>query len=195
MQKKEPKQKPRFSVKYPKSLLLLITIILAALIFHSGTNYPPFHDFLTSLGLFGDFIAGFFYSFGFTAAPATTVLLVLAKEQNAFIAAIFGGLGALISDILIFYFVRLSFSDELKKFEKEKQVIRLKKLSKRIFGSLYKYVLPALAGFIISSPLPSEVGISLLASLEKFSVKKFMLFAYILHTFGILLILLLGNLL
>lgn len=174
-------------------LLLLITLIMAVLVYYEGRNYEPFENFLKSLNYFGTFFAGIFYAYGFTSAPATAVILVLSQNQNIFLAAILGGFGALISDILIFLFIRASFADEIKMIQKEKIVKKIAKTEKRIFGRIYKYILPVFSGFLIASPLPTEIGVSLMASIKKLSVKKFMIAAYILHTIGIFLIMLLGK--
>jgi uncharacterized membrane protein YdjX (TVP38/TMEM64 family) len=180
-------------VKYPKLMLLLLTIIIAVAILYEGKNYAPFHDFLFSLGYFGTFFAGMLYAYGFTASPATAVLLVLAKGQDIFLAAMLGGVGALISDLVIFFFIRRTFMDEIRRLEKEKAVQYIEKEERMIFGEYRKYILPAFAGFVIASPLPSEIGIALLASIRKISVWKFMAIAYILHTLGIFAILAVGK--
>jgi uncharacterized membrane protein YdjX (TVP38/TMEM64 family) len=180
-------------IKYPKMLLFFISVLFAFFLFYGGENFAPFNIFLLSLGYFGVFIAGIFYSYGFTAAPATAILLVLAKEQNFLLAGIIGGLGALLSDIFIFLFVRYSFLDEIKRFGRSKVAKFIRKEEKIIFGHYKKYVLPVFAGFLIASPLPTEIGVTLMASLKKMSVKKFIFIAYILHTLGIFAILLIGN--
>ena len=91
--------------KYPKLLILCISILFAVVLFHGGKSFSPFHDLLISLGYIGTFIGGIFYAYGFTAPPATSILLILAKSQNIFIAALIGGIGALISDLIIFFFL------------------------------------------------------------------------------------------
>ena len=180
-------------IKYPKLLLLLLTIAIAIGIFYEGRNYAPFHEFLTSLGYLGTFLGGLLYAYGFTAAPATAVLLVLAKEQNLIFAVLVGGLGAVLSDLLIFSFIRYSFIDEINKLKREKVITEISKNGKKIFGHYYKHVFPALAGFLIASPLPTEIGVTMMASMKKISLKKFMIIAYILHSLGILIILTIGN--
>ena len=58
-------------IKYPKLSLLILTFLLAYLIF-IGRNLLPFYDELLSLGYVGVFLVGIFYTYGFTSAPATT---------------------------------------------------------------------------------------------------------------------------
>ena len=179
-----------FKLKYPKFLLLLFTIILAYFIF-SRRNFLPFHNLLSSLGYFGTFLIGMLFVYGFTTAPATAILLILAKEQNIIIAGFIAGFGALIGDLLIFKFIKKSFADEIEKLSKEESLIYIKN---KIPKTLKKYLILILAGFIISSPLPDEIGVSLLAATTTVSTKLFSIISYILNTAGIFVILLLGNL-
>ncbi len=79
--------------------------------------------------------------------------------------------------------------DEIKMIENEKPV---KKLRHMIHGHLKKYLLPVLAGFVIASPLPDEIGVCLLAG-SKISPRAFSLFSYAFNTLGILAILAIGN--
>ena len=181
----------KYRIKYPKLFLLIITVILAFFLFYQGRNYQPLQNFITSLGYGGIFIAGILYAYGFTAAPASALLLLLAKQYNFIFAGLIAGIGALLSDLLIFYFIRQSFHDEIKKLKTEKIFRTLNKQGKIVFGSGYKLLYPALAGFIIASPLPSEIGIALLAS-SNISLKRFLVTAFILHTLGIFIILSIG---
>lgn len=179
--------------KYPKLTLLAVTIVFAIVVFHQARTYDPFHDFLISFGLMGTFVAGIFYAYGFTSAPATAVLLVLAEEQNLLLSALIGGIGALISDIAIFAFIRTTFLDEINALRKESFIKFVAKQGKSLLGRHYRHALPALAGILIASPLPSEIGITLMAGIKKISFRRFVIIAYLLHTFGIFLILLIGR--
>ena len=175
-------------IRYPKLLLLIFTFVIAYLIF-TGRDFSPFHNFLFSLGYFGTFLAGILFTYGFTAAPATVILLILAKEQNILLAGFIAGFGALVGDLIIFKFIRYSFSDEIEKMSKDKAITRL---STKI-PILKKYFIPVLAGFIIASPLPDEIGVSLLAASRSISTKVFAILSYILNTSGIFIILLIGS--
>lgn len=177
-------------IKYPKLFLLLFAFILAYIIFKER-NFLPFRNLLSSIGYLGTFLSGMLFAYGFTAAPATAVLLILSKEQNIFLAGFVGGLGALISDLIIFRIIRYSFADELKKISKEKIVLYF---NNKVPNLLKKYLIPVLACFIIASPLPDEIGVSLLAISKTISTKLFSFISYLLNTIGILIILIIGNL-
>ncbi len=180
-------------IKFPKLIVLFITLVLAIILFSKGRNYEPLNNILISLGYFGTFIGGLFYSYGFSAAIATAVLLILAKSQNLFLAIFIGGVGAVISDFLIFYLVRHSLDDEVICFKETKFMRKLRRTTKKTLGKFYTMFNLIVAGILISSPLPTELGIAMIASMKKISAKKFLLITYILHTIGIAIILLIGN--
>lgn len=176
-------------IKYPKLLLLLLTFVTAYILF-SGRTYTPFHNLLISLGYFGTFLSGIFFVYGFTAAPATAILLILAKEQNILLAGFIAGFGALLGDLIIFKFIRKTFADELEELSKGKIMNTINDNTPNL---LRKYLAPVLAGFIIASPLPDEIGISILATSKSISTKVFSIISYVLNTVGIFVILLIGS--
>jgi len=49
------------------------------------------------------------------------------------------------------------------------------------------------AGFVIASPLPDEIGVSLLAGTTKISTRTFAILSYFLNTAGIFIVLLAGK--
>jgi hypothetical protein len=172
-------------------LLLLFTFLIAYLIFN-GKDFSPIRELLDSLGYFGTFLAGILFSYGFTAAPATAIMLLLAKEQNVFLAGIIGGLGALFTDLVLFRFIRTSFAEEIRNLSKEKII---KKVGSNVPKRIRKYIICILAGFIIASPLPDEIGVSLFAAATTLSTRVFAVLSYLLNTLGILTIFALGSLL
>ena len=179
----------RYLEKYPKFLLLFITFLIAYLMFY-GKDYAPFRDFIAGLGYSGIFVAGIMFTYGFTAAPATAIFLILAQHQNIYLASLIGGLGALISDLFIFTFIRLSFVNEIRKLSKEK-IVRY--FNGRLPGRLKEYLLPVVAGFIIASPLPDEIGVAMLAASKVISTKIFSVVSYALNTIGIFAVLFIGK--
>lgn len=180
-------------IKYPKLLFLILIYIFTTAFFYQGKASLPFYSLLVSLKYIGIFFGGFFYAYGFTAAPATAILLVLAKEQSIFSATIIGGMGALLSDTIIFLCIRHSFINEIENLRQEKVIKFIRTIRRKLFGSFDRYLLPVIAFVLIASPLPTEIGVALLASLKKISMKKFITIAYLLHAFGIFVILLIGN--
>lgn len=169
--------------------MLVITFLIAYLIFKEK-DLPAMHNLLTNLGYFGTFLAGILYAYGFTAAPATSILMILAKQQNIIFTGVIAGVGALTGDMLIFKFIKHSFKDEIKKLSKENFIIHIKTMMPK---PIKKYLLPTIAGILIASPLPDEIGVSMLAT-TKISTKIFSILSYTLNTAGIFLILIIGKL-
>ena len=186
----------RFRWKYKNLILLGISIILAFYILKSGYFHATISK-LGSLGYVGCFVAGVFFPYGLTAAPAMAVFYVLGEVLNPLLIASIAALGSAVSDYLIFRFVRDRLMDEIKTlareinnltkpvsslvFSEEIRVIIWQKVSQ---SRVWKVILPILAGFIVASPLPDEIGAALFGAV-KFESKKFILLTYCLNFIGI----------
>jgi len=177
-------------IKYPKFVLFLFSIMIACFLF-KGKTYPPFHDFTISLGYFGSFLIGMLFAYGFTTIPATAIFLVMAKEQSIILGALIGGFGAMVGNLIIFKFIRNQFADELERLSQEKMVVYF---DGKIPNLIKKYLVPVLAGIIIVLPIPSEIGISIFATLKTLHLKIFLFISYVLNSLGIFIILLIGSL-
>ncbi len=181
-----------FKFKYPKLTVLIIAIIAAYYIFSSEKN-SFFMSSLNSLSYFGYFIAGLFFSFGFTA-PFAVGFFVTAQPESIIIASLISGFGALIADLLIFKLIKFSFMDEFNKLEKTKPIKEVVSLiNNKVSCKIKVYLLYVLAGIIIASPLPDEIGVTMLAGLTKIKATIFSLISYLMNTTGILIILLIGS--
>ena len=179
-------------IHYPR-LTLLVVITLLAYVMLYGKPHTEAHALLLSLGYIGVFLSGILYAYGMTAPTAALILLSLAKDGNILLAGLVGGLGALVGDLMIFFFIRSTFSCEIDRIAKNHFVVMIENEEKRIMGHFQKYFLSAFASFLIASPLPTEIGVSLMASRKHLSAAKFAAIAYGLHTSAILLILLAGG--
>ncbi|OIO41627.1 hypothetical protein COX97_00910 [Candidatus Pacearchaeota archaeon CG_4_10_14_0_2_um_filter_05_32_18] len=180
--------KKLFKFKYPKIFLLLVMIVLSYFIFRN----PSISDYLShlgGLGYLGIFIGGILFAFGFTA-PFSVGLFISLNPSNIWIAGIIGGLGALISDLLIFKLIKFSFIDEFNRLRNTKTLKNIKRLIQKSIGEKIKvYLMYALAGILIASPLPDEAGVIMLAGLTKINFKVLAIISFILNTLGIILIL------
>ena len=180
-----------FRFRYPKLFLLLVFSILSYYIFAS----PEVKNQISSLGqisYFGIFIAGMFFSFGFSTPFAIGFFLTLMPE-NIYLASFVGGLGAMLSDLFIFKIIRFSFMDEFKRLRKTKPIVEINRLlSTNLLAKTKTYLLFIFAGIILSSPLPDELGVSMLAGLTKIKSHILGIISFILNSIGIFLILLIG---
>ncbi|MEK6927679.1 MAG: hypothetical protein AABX11_04565 [Nanoarchaeota archaeon] len=178
-----------FKFKYPKITLLIVISIAAYFLF----NLPEVSEFflkLNGLSYLGIFIAGLLFSFGFTTPLAIGIFIVSAPE-NILLAAIIGGFGAMLSDITIFKIIRFSFMDEFNRLEKTHPAkIINAEIKKEIPKKIRNYLLYFLAGLIIASPLPDEVGVTMLAGLSHIKTIYLAIIGLIFNTLGIFVMLL-----
>ncbi|MBI2638714.1 hypothetical protein HYW83_03935 [Candidatus Peregrinibacteria bacterium] len=182
-------EKLKEKIQYPKLTVLTISIVTAYILFQTHF-FLEFAKLLNSHGYASIFLAGLLFAYGFTAPFAVGFFIELAPTINPFIAAPLAGLGAMISDFIIFQFVRHSFRDE---FDKLKLTVLFQKISAlfddHLSDRVKKYVLWTFAGFLIASPLPDEFGVSIVSGFTAINKKIFSIISYILNTTGIFVIL------
>ena len=174
-----------FHFHYRKILLLIILAILSYIIFRN----PDVQSFVSSLGkleYLGVFIAGMLFTFGFTTLFAVGFFIVL-NPVNPILVAIVGGIGALLGDLLIFSLIRFSFIDEFERLEKTKVIKAIRKeINLHLSHKAKLYFLYTLAGLIIASPLPDEVGVTMLAGLTHIKLRVIAIISFIFNSLGIL---------
>lgn len=182
------KAKKLFRFKYPKLILLILSIIISYYIFQNLTITNEISK-LNELSYLGIFIAGIFIAFGFSA-PLAVGFLVVSHPQNIFLAALVGGCGAFISDYTIFKLIKFSFLNEFNSLKKE-TIKKIREIThQNIKIKIKHYILYLFAGILIATPLPDEIGISMLAGLTTIKPKIFAIMSFLLHTFFIFLLLL-----
>ncbi|MDP2934019.1 MAG: hypothetical protein Q8N81_07910, partial [bacterium] len=95
-----------------------------------------------------------------------------------------GGLGALIGDLIIFRFVKDRVSEHfyyLMRVSKSERLFSIFKLK------LFRWIIPFVGALIIASPLPDEIGVTMLG-LSKMKNSYFILLSFLLNSAGILII-------
>ncbi len=175
-------------LKYPKLTLYLVFIALAYYFFTSDlfSKYVPF---LVSHGYWSIFIAGLLFSYGFTT-PFAIGIFVFAEPTNILFAALIAGFGAFLADSIIFAFIRFTMMDEFARLKKTKPLRSFDSFFHRCFSvNAQKTFLYIIAGFIIASPLPDEIGVVLLAGLSKAHPGVFAFVSFVFNTIGIFVIL------
>lgn len=146
---------------------------------------------LGGFGYVGAFFAGFLFSSTFSVAIATVIFYYLGTDVNPIFAAIAGGAGAMIADLLLYRFFRERLFSEFQLFFAEHHVSHLHP-SKILSSRVFVWLGPVIASLIVLSPLPDEFGVALF-SYYKFDVKKLFPLSFILNTIGIYLIISLGT--
>ncbi len=177
--------------EYPKLTGLIIAIILAYFIF-SNLAIGNLFSKLGAFSYLGIFIAGIFYSFGFTAPFSTGFFLAL-HPDNILLAGVIGGIGTMFSDLFIFKIIRISFRGEFEKLKREKMSRNISNFFRIILGrKARRFLLYLIAGILMASPLPNESAIVLFAGLTKMGAKIISAISFILGTLGILTIIYIG---
>jgi len=173
--------------KYPKLAGFIVAVALAYIVF-SNPSVAEFISGLNSFGYFGSVIAGMFYTFGFTS-PFSAGFFIDLNPSSILLAGILGGIGAMIGDMFIFYIVKGFFKAEFILLSKEKSVLWIGKSSEKLLGKrLNFYLMHLLAVIFISSPLPDEAGITLLAGLTKIKPAAIAAISVISNTIGIIIL-------
>ena len=129
------------------------------------------------------FLAGIFCTSAFTVAPAAVVIAKIGiQDVNPLVVAAFGGLGAMLGDAALFLFVRDVFASDLEEFLKAHKLDRFLHFFKM---ARYRWFAPILGALIIISPLPDELGLTLLG-FSKMKLSQILPLAFVLNFFGIL---------
>lgn len=160
--------------------ILLIGSIAIAIYLIKTSLITQIISSMGDLQIIGVLISGFLFGFFFSIVPATIALIYFANSMNPFMVAFIAAIGTMIGNILVFKLIRDELPDEIEEIVEE---IHLEKIRK----SKFKWIIPGIAGFIIISPLPDELGISLLGA-SKFKTSTFMLISFVLSFIGILII-------
>jgi len=127
------------------------------------------------------FFTGILFTSVFTVAPASVAFAHIGEYAPTLTVAIWGGFGAMCGDVILFFFIRDRFMDDLMGSIRPKVV-------KHILNSFHlgfmKWLSPLLGAFIIASPFPDEFGLTLMG-LSKVRLAILLPIAIIMNTIGI----------
>ncbi len=172
----------------------VLILSLAAAIYLLSS--PGFHEVivgLNSMGYLGAFIAGIFFTSMFTTVPATVALFVLGSSLNPLLIAPIAAFGAVVSDFLIFGFIKYKVSHHYGIMDKIILWFRSRKITNYIKKhKILKHLIPVCGGLIIASPLPDEFGIAILGA-SKYDTKHFFILAFFMNMLGVFLITYFGS--
>ena len=184
------KQKDRESHVIKDFAIIVFSIIIAIILAKTGILERILTS-TSSLRILGSFFAGAFFTSIFSVAPATVVIAEIAKTTPVLEVAFFGGIGALLGDLIIFRFIKDNLAEDffylIKKTKTERWlgIFRLK---------LFKRLVPLIGAIIIASPLPDELGLAMMG-LSKVRTSLFVPISFSLNFFGILIISLIARVL
>ncbi|MBI1833500.1 MAG: hypothetical protein HYR90_01615 [Candidatus Andersenbacteria bacterium] len=170
----------QYSHLYQNFGIVALSILIAVLISKSAT----LEIFLVNIGeqrLIGSFFTGILFTSVFTAAPAAVLLGELAQTNSVWLVALTGAIGALIGDFVIFRFVRDRLSEDML-FLLNHRKRRFKKILKLPTA---RWVLAIVGFLVVASPLPDELGVTLLG-FAKTRHKIFFFISFLANFLGIL---------
>lgn len=156
------------------SILLVKTGVISQLLSLAGGAY-----FLHSL------VAGFFFTSAFTTPPAIAVLGEVSRASSIISTAFFGAIGAVGGDLLIFRFMRDRFSKHLTHLVGVRGILR--RLHALLKLRFFHWLTFLVGGIIIASPLPDELGLSLLG-FSKVRTSWFIALSFFFNFIGIVVI-------
>lgn len=164
--------------------IIVLSVLVAVILVRTDVLV----NILTStkeLEVVGSFIAGLFFTSIFTTAPAIVTLGEIAQVNAIIGTAFVGALGAVIGDMIIFRFVEDRLSAHFVELLKEEGVYRRTKRLAR--APLFKWLTFIAGGVILASPLPDELGISILGA-TKMRPSRFALISFVFNFIGIVVI-------
>lgn len=161
-------------------LMIAVGIAIAILLVKSGI-LDLLINAVRDYYVIASFIAGIFFTSIFTIAPASIALVHIAQDAPIPGVVIFGALGAMCGDLILFFFIRDRFAEDLMKTMKKSTVRHI--LHSFHFGFM-KYISPLIGALIIASPLPDEFGITLLG-MSKVKTIVLLPISLLMNTFGI----------
>lgn len=164
-----------------RNLLHIVLGIVVAVFLSQNTM---FHQILTNLGslsYLGAFIAGALFVSILTIGTASIILATLSLQISPIVLAVIAGAGAVAGDYIIMHFINDNLGQELKQNLNRGQLHKLKHL---IHTKYFNWILPVIGAIIIASPLPDELGVSLMG-LAKMGNAQFIILSYFLNTIGI----------
>ncbi len=177
------------SLKYKNITFFLVSIAVAI----AFSRFEGFQSFLLSLGklgYLGAFVAGVLFVSTFSVTTSAVILLVLSEKLSPIPLGVTAALGAVLGDFTIFKFVRDNLINEVEQiYEKVDHNDHIKKI---LHTKYFSWMLPVLGAIIIASPLPDEVGVSLMG-ISKMKTYKFLILSFTLNLAGIFLVIFLSR--
>jgi len=176
--------KKNFVNLYQDAGIIFLSVLVAVILWQTGILLDLLNS-VKQVEFVGSFIAGLFFTSIFTAAPAVVALGEISRSHSLLVTAFVGSLGSVVGDLIIFHFIKDRFAEHFKELFVERSFF---KMAKRAFRFKFFHWLNVLVGcLLILSPLPDELGISLLG-LSKTKTSLFVFLSLALNFLGILLI-------
>ncbi len=140
--------------------------------------------FLGKFGYLSAFLAGMLFVSTFTVGTGALILLALAQSLSPIGLIVVAGLGAVTVDLVIFRFVKDTVVDEITPIYEKLTGSHLKKI---MHTKYFGWTLPVVGALVIASPLPDELGVSLMG-VSNMKMPQFLLISLASHSIGMFLV-------
>ncbi len=174
------KPQRRHQRQFGRDLVVITLSVAIAVVLVKGELIPAL---MSTIGFvpIEAFIAGFFFTSLLTLIPAGAALIEMGQFVPPGQLALWGALGSVVGDLLLFLVVRDVISDDVLSLLRGPWVRKIKAL----FRSPYlSWSVPVAGALAIASPLPDEVGIAILG-LSKSDVRFLIPVSYAMNYIGI----------
>ena len=168
--------------------ILIIMIILLTLESYLTGSLQIFFERLGEYGYIGGFVSGFLYTYSITTPFAIAAFLILTKTLDFWILIIIGTIGGLVGEYFIYDFSKKEAGKSVKISKNKK--IKIPEIKSKFLIKIS----PLIAAIIIATPIPDEF-VAFLFGIEKYSLKKFLIFTFVCKLIGTFLIVYIGTLL
>lgn len=167
--------------KYPYLTVVLVSIGIAVYL-AGNEGFKNWVYQLGNTGYLGVLFGGLLFTSSFTVPISIVAIGILAENLNPINLALVGAIGSAIGDYLVFRLIKDHLGEEVEGLLGKKELNHINHFLKIRYIA---WSLPIVGALVIASPLPDEVGISLLG-ISRVSTWKFLLISYISNAFGIL---------
>lgn len=179
-----------FHLKHQNTVLLLVSFVFTYYLVKTGLVQTAV-EFLGNFGYISAFILGFLFSFGFTTTLASATLFFLAKHINPFEMAFIAAMGAAISNLMIYLFVKHHLLDEIRFILSEELKLEFSKFEITLTRNVMKskgmrIFVPALAGILTAMPVPTELIAAVLWNVVRYKPQIVLIYSFIFSFVGIL---------
>lgn len=175
----------RNTSEFARNLIAIGASLIVTIVLEKGGAFNFLVSSNPDSNLLSAFVAGLFFTSFLTTAPAIIALGHIANASSSiFSVALVGAVGAVIGDLIIFSIVKNKISTNVEDIIRHSKYKRFLKLMK---NKVFRFVTPVIGALIIASPLPDELGLSMLG-FSKISINTFVPISYVMNALGIVII-------
>jgi hypothetical protein len=181
--------KPRHKMHKFKNLTLTVLSIVLVILLSKNPEFNKLIASVGSLGPLGAFIGGALFVCTFMISLGAIILFGLAKTTSPLEIGVFAAAGAVFTDFVVFRYVKNNLMDEIEELYQDISGHHLKVV---VHSKFFGWFLPVLGALILASPLPDEIGVSLMG-IAKMNPITFLLLSFVLNGIGIIIAVSLPN--